>query len=172
MKVVVVGTSCSGKSTFARAMASRQGIACVELDALFWEPGWIEAPIEIFRERVESALGVQAWVAEGNYRKVRDLLWTKAETLIWLDYPFHIVLSRALLRTVKRIVTREVLWNSNRESFRKSFLSRQSILLWVLQTYPQRKREYPELLSRPEYGHLKVLRFRSPKEAKAYLEST
>jgi adenylate kinase family enzyme len=169
VKIVVVGTSCSGKSTFARAISSRLGVECIELDALFWEPGWVEASVEVFRERTERALETHAWVAEGNYRKVRDLLWKRAETLIWLDYPFHIVFTRALFRTIKRVVTREILWNSNRESFRKSFLSRQSILLWVLQTYPQRKREYPELLSRPEYAHLKVLRFQSPRDAEGYL---
>jgi adenylate kinase family enzyme len=169
VKIVVVGTSCSGKSTFARAISSRLGVECIELDALFWEPGWVEASVEVFRERTERALETHAWVAEGNYRKVRDLLWKRAETLIWLDYPFHIVFTRALFRTIKRVVTREILWNGNRESFRKSFLSRQSILLWVLQTYPQRKREYPELLSRPEYAHLKVLRFQSPRDAEGYL---
>lgn len=169
-KIVIVGTSCSGKSTFARRVAGVLGFPHIELDALYWEPNWVQAPIEVFRERVERALQAPSWVVEGNYGKVRDTTWTKADTLIWLDYPFYIIFGRALFRTIRRAVIRERLWNGNRESIRRSFLSRESILVWVLQTYHRRKKEYPELLSLPEYSHLKVLHFRNPKQAETYIK--
>ncbi len=168
-RIVVVGTSGAGKSTLARKLATALRVPHVELDTLFWEPRWIEASTDIFRERVERATESPSWVADGNYGKVRDFTWGKANTLIWLDYSLRTIMGRALFRAVRRSVTREVLWNGNTESLRQAFFSRKSILIWVLQTYERRKREYPALLSLPEYSHLKVLRFKTPKEADRYL---
>ena len=55
-----------------------------------------------------------------------------ADTLIWLDLPFPLVMWRLLRRTLGRIRSRQDLWGTgNRESFRGAFLSRDSILLWT-----------------------------------------
>ncbi len=169
-KIIVVGTSGSGKSTLAKRLSDVLQISHVELDALFWEPHWAQASTEVFIKKVALAIEAPSWVVEGNYRKVRETTWKRADTLIWLDYPFHLVFTRALIRTIRRTWTQEPLWNGNRESFRKSFLSKESILIWVFQTYARRKAEYSELLSRPEYSHLQVLRFRHPKETETYLK--
>jgi adenylate kinase family enzyme len=168
-RIVVVGTSGSGKSTLAKAIAAKLNIHCIELDALYWGPNWTEPPIDVFLDRVKKATASPSWVVEGNYGKVREVVWKNAHTLIWLDYPFHIVFGRAMLRTIKRAIIRESLWNGNRESVLKSFFSKKSILVWIIQTYQRRRREYTELLSSPEYSHLKVLHFRSSKETEAYL---
>ncbi len=165
-KIVVSG---SGKTTFAQKLATQLDIPHVEMDALFWEPNWTEAPTAVFLDRVERALATPSWVVEGNYGIARDSTWRKAEVIIWLDYPFHVIFGRALYRTLRRALTREQLWSGNRESFRKSFFSKDSILIWVWQTYPRRKREYPALLSQPEFSHLQVLRFESPPQAEEYL---
>lgn len=53
----------------------------------------------------------------GNYGRVRDLLWPRADTIVWLDYAFPLVLGRLTARTVRRAVTGEILWNGNRETF-------------------------------------------------------
>ena len=169
MRIVVIGTSSSGKSTLANRLASILNIPRVELDALHWEPNWVEASIEVFRQRVEQAIEPPSWVVDGNYGKVRDSIWRKAQIIIWLDYPFHVVFSRALFRTIKRAITRERLWAGNQESTIRSFFSKQSILVWVIQTYSRRKREYPELFKLPEYGHLNIIHLRSQLEANDYL---
>ena len=169
-RIVVVGTSGSGKSTLARTIAAKLNIHCIELDALYWGPNWTEPPIDVFLGRVKKVTASPSWVVEGNYGKVRDFIWKDAHILIWLDYPFHIIFGRALLRTIKRAMMRELLWNGNRESILKSFFSKKSILVWIIQTYQRRRREYTELLRGPEYSHLKVLHFQSPKETEVYLE--
>ncbi len=167
-RYVIVGTSGSGKTTLARQIAKRLEIPHIELDALHWEPGWVGATPEVIRERVEAAIAAPAWVLDGNYSRVRDVIWQRATHLIWLDYSFPLVFWRIFSRTLRRAILREELWNGNRESLRLMF-SRESILVWVLKTYWRRRREYPELLARPEYSHLTVFRFRTPKETARWL---
>ena len=168
-RVAVVGTTGSGKTTLASRLAQRLGIPHVELDGLYWSPGWTPAEPEAFRERAAQALRGAAWVTDGNYRQVRDIIWGRADTVVWLDYPLAVILSRVVRRTVRRVVRREELWNQNREQLGTAFLSRDSIILWALRTYRRRRREYPVLLGVPEHAHLEVVHLHSPREARRWL---
>jgi len=180
-RIVIVGTTSSGKSTLASQLAEKINGDYIELDALHWEPNWVEAPDEVFRERVETAISSKlalseverAWVVAGNYRTVRDLIWDNAEAVIWLDYSFHIVFWRLLKRTVRRAVTQEELWNGNRERFwwHLKLWSDESLFHWLFKTYWRRKREYPILFSLPENAHLKIIHFKHPKEAEEWLNN-
>src|SRR5438046_608443 len=114
-RVAIVGATGSGKTSLAGALVRRLALTHIELDALFWEPGWQKTPRDVFRARVERALAAEAWVTDGNYRVVRDLIWRRATALIWLDYSLPLVLWRLAQRTVRRVAQREVLWNGNRE---------------------------------------------------------
>ena len=160
-RISVVGTSGSGKTTLARQISQCLAIPHVELDALHHEPNWTEAPIEVFRKRVEQSLSGNSWVVDGNYSKVRDIVWSRADTVVWLDYPLSVIMERVVRRTFWRVVTQEELWNGNRETWQTTF-SRDSIILWVLQTYQKSRKEYPLLFKQPEYAHLKVVQMRSP----------
>jgi adenylate kinase family enzyme len=168
-RIVVVGTSGSGKTTTARRIAQILSIPHVELDALHWEPNWVEADLSVFRQRAADATCGQSWTLDGNYSKVRDLIWARATTILWLDYSFPLVLWRIFTRTFRRVFTRQELWSGNRESLSKAFFARDSIILWSLTTYHKRRREYPELFTRPEYSHLTIIRHRSPKETGCWL---
>ena len=120
-RISVVGTSGSGKTTVAFRAAEALGVPHIELDALHWEPNWVEAPRDVFRARVSEATEDDNWVADGNYSKVRDILWEQADTVLWLDYPFHTIFLRLLKRTLRRTYNRERLWNDNRETLRMAF---------------------------------------------------
>jgi adenylate kinase family enzyme len=169
--VVVVGATGSGKSTLALRLASRLGGTYVELDALFWEPHWTEAAPEVFHERVERATAGACWVVAGNYTRVRDLVWPRADTLVWLDYPFSLVLRRLTARTVRRAVTREVLWNGNQEYFwdHCRLWSEKSLFNWLFKTYWAYRREFPRLFDQPAHAHLRIVRLRRPRETEAWL---
>ena len=130
-RISVVGTSGSGKTTLARQISQRLAIPHVELDALHHEPDWQEAPIDVFRKRVEQSLSSDSWVVDGNYSKVRDIVWSRADTVVWLDYSLPVIMTRLLRRTWRRVVAQEELWSGNRETWRQTF-SRDSILLWAL----------------------------------------
>lgn len=153
----------------ARKIAATLGIPHIELDALNWGPGWTEAPLDVFRARVAEALAGPAWAVDGNYSRARDLIWGRAETLVWLDYPLPLVMARVIWRTLRRSLTREELWAGNHESLRMALFSRDSIILWALRTYERRRREYPLLVAQPEYAYLELVRLRSPRAARLWL---
>jgi adenylate kinase family enzyme len=170
-RIAVVGTTGSGKTTMARRIAQRLAINHVELDALHWGPDWTPAPIERFREHTAQALNGDDWVVDGNYGKVRDIVWSRADTVVWLDYPLLVILRRLAWQTLRRVFTREELWQGNRERFVAQFASRDSLFLWALRTYSRRRREYPAILQRPEYVRLTVVHLRSPRDARDWLTS-
>jgi adenylate kinase family enzyme len=170
-RINVVGTTGSGKTTLAGQLAQRLGYPHIELDALHWEPNWAEAPLEVFRQRTADALSDDCWVVDGNYSKVRDIVWTRADTVVWLDYSLPLILWRLLHRGVRRAATQEELWGGNRETWRGLFFSRDSLFLWALQTYRRRRREYPELLERPEHAHLRLIHLHSPRKTTTWLAS-
>jgi adenylate kinase family enzyme len=147
-RVVVFGTTGSGKSTLAETLAARTGLRVIELDALFWGPDWQPATDELFRHRVERETADDGregggWIVVGNYAQVRDLTWRPADTLIWLDLPFPLVIWRLFRRTLHRIATREDLWGTgNRETVRNSFFSRHSILYYAIKTHRRNRKRF------------------------------
>jgi hypothetical protein len=143
----------------------------VELDALQWGPDWTPADTAAFRADVTSALASDRWVVDGNYGVVRDVVWARADTIVWLDYSVGTVLRRLTTRTFRRVLGREVLWSGNRERFWVQFASRDSIFLWMFRTHWRRRRTYAALLTAPEYEHLRCVRLFAPRETDAWLGS-
>jgi adenylate kinase family enzyme len=170
-RIVVIGSSCAGKSTFAQQLAAARGCACIELDELFWSRDWTPRPLAEFRSSVAQAAAGDAWVAAGNYSSARDLLWPRATTIVWLNYSLPVVLWRGLRRTIRRAALGEVLFHGNRESFRRSFLSKESILWWIVSTYHRRRRNFEALRASGEYGHLQWVEAQDPAAAAEILRS-
>lgn len=169
-RVIVIGPTSSGKSTLAARLARTLGAAHIELDALHWEPDWVEAPTDVFRARVTAAIEAhERWVVDGNYSKARDLIWTHADTALWLDYGFWLVLSRNLRRTFSRALRGTELWSGNRESLRKALLSHDSIILWLITSYRGVRRKYEAAFASGQWTHLTLHRFRSPAELERWL---
>lgn len=170
-RINVVGTTGSGKTTTAKLLAERLGLRRVELDALFWKPDWGKTPDDQFLPAVDQATLGDNWVLDGNYSRSRSITWPRADTIIWLDYSFPRVFGQLLLRTIRRSITREVLWGGCRERFLNSFFSTDSILLWCLKTHGRHRRRYRTLFEQPEHAHLHVLRFRTPRQFQQWFDS-
>jgi adenylate kinase family enzyme len=168
-RVVVVGSTGSGKTTLARQLSRLLDVPHTELDALNWEANWTAAPTDVFRQRTQDALKEDTWVVDGNYSAVRDLVWPRATVLIWLDYPLRVLLWRLLRRTLRRTLGKEELWNGNRERFITQFLSRDSLFVWLFRTYWRRRHTFPLAFEQPEHSHLEVVILRSQSETHDWL---
>jgi adenylate kinase family enzyme len=165
-KVAVIGTTAAGKTTFSVRLAERLGVVHVELDALYHGPNWTPTAEVEFRRAVQSALGPEGWVADGNYSgSLGDLVLDQADVVVWLDIPFWTTMGRLWRRTLRRIRNRTELWSGNRETWRGAFFSRDSLFVWVVRTHFSRRRRYEEKLRL-----FNAVRLRSSEEAEAWLQ--
>ena len=170
-RVTILGSSGSGKTTLAREVAKRIDAEHVELDALFHQADWTPTPTADLRREVAEALSVDRWVVCGNYSKVADLVQGGADTIVWLDLPRWLVISRLIRRSVKRVITREELWNGNRESWRK-LLSRdpeQNVVLWSWQHHDQYRQRYESFAAGKFWSHAEVHRLRTRRDVQQFL---
>jgi adenylate kinase family enzyme len=170
-RINVVGMPGSGKTTFARELGQRLGLPCVEMDALFWQPGWRESSNEEFFPRVEQAISGERWVLDGNYSKTIPIKWKRVQLVVWLDPPFLRTIARVAARTIRRGLTREELWpgTGNRESLLQAFFSRKSIIWLAIRIYARNREKYRALMAAPEYSQIRFVRLASPAEAALFL---
>jgi len=170
-RIHIIGSAGTGKTSLAEKLAQCLGIPHVELDDLHWEENWQEAELEIFRGRVHQALSGDAWVVDGNYSKVRDIVWERVQLVVWLDYGLMVAFWRLLRRSLRRWLTGELLWGRNRESLGNLFFSRDSLLLYQLKTHRSRRESYQAKLQDPAYRSIRFLRQHSPRQTRQWLAS-
>lgn len=130
MKINIIGTSGSGKSTFGRRIAEALAIPYIEMDRLYWRANWQGTPDDEFLATLEKALAASPdWVLDGNYNRTRDVKWRDVDLVVWIDRGFIRTLWQAVTRASRRAWHKQELWpgTGNRESFRRSFLSKDSI---------------------------------------------
>jgi len=164
-RIAIYGVTGSGKTTVARRLGTELGLPVIELDALMWtRPNWVMSE-EDFVRRVFDALAsyTRGWVVEGNYRSVRHHVLARADTVVWLRYPWRTSFWRVFKRTMRRAWTRELLWGTNRESPRLTFLSKDSLLWWAIHHHRASIRGVGESLAEAEH-QAEVLIVRSPRE--------
>jgi adenylate kinase family enzyme len=172
-RIVIVGKSGAGKSTLAAQLAKKFDLQNIELDALSWEANWTQISKPEMRAKADPALPPDGhWVADGNYLKpLQEIVWQRADTLIWLDYPLHIAMWRVFKRTVARIWTGRELWNGNRETLwhHLTWNPDENLFVWCWRMHWNHRRDFPVHLAKPEHQHLKVLRFKYPGETENWL---
>lgn len=162
-RILVVGSSCAGKSTLSQKLSNAMDIHYIQLDALQWLPGWTERDDPTFFDMLtEAVTSHDDWVIDGNYSRTHHISWPRAQVIVWLNYSYPRVVWRAITRTCRRVFTKERLYSDNIETFRRSFLSRDSILLWVLTTFHYRRRRYQDIRKKNEYAHLTWIELRRP----------
>ncbi len=170
-RVSVVGNSGSGKSTLARELALVLSVAHVELDSVFHQPGWEPLPEDEFRRVVEAAAAGDSWVMDGNYSAVRPLVWARADTVVWLDLPRRTVMRQVIWRTLRRAVTRQELWNGNREPLR-NFLTwepEESVISWAWHNHGKYRDRYAAAAADPACSHLTFVRLTSRRAVSRFL---
>ncbi len=172
MKINIVGTSGSGKSTLARRMAAELALPYIEMDTLYWQPDWQGTPDHLLFARLETLLNASpGWVLDGKYNRTRPVKWRNVDLVVWVDYGFVRTLRQAVTRAAKRAWTQQELWpgTGNRESFRRSFFSRESILLWTMKTWRSNRARYEADMQNPAFAHIRFVRITSRHQADALI---
>jgi adenylate kinase family enzyme len=167
----IIGTSGSGKSTFAKKLASALEIPHIEMDKIFWGPNWEWPSDEVFFSKLKKELDREAWVLDGNYTRTVPIKWEQVDLIVWLDYSFPRTLLQAVRRAISRAWSQQELWEGtgNKESFRQSFFSKKSIIWWTITTYGQVQKKYASYLTEEKFAHLKFVRLRSHLEAEEFI---
>ena len=169
MRVVVIGSSGSGKSTFGRRLAAACDLTRIELDALNWGPGWFDRSNkdpEGFVRRVDEAIAAERWVVDGNYRLAMTRTLPRATHIFWLDYDRPVVMRRVIWRSFTRAAGGTELWpgTGNRELFRR-WLDPEHPIRWAWDTFARRRAQYEALFADPRLEGLVKHRLRNPREA-------
>lgn len=171
-RVLIAGVTGSGKTTLARRIAAAWGLRHVEIDGLFHGPAWTPRPS--FLDDVRAFAAEDHWVTEWQYtsKGTDQILAPRAQMVLWLDYPYRVVRSRLVRRTVSRRILRTELWNGNRERGLSNILLRdpeENILLWQTRTLHKWAERMPEVVAR--FPHLAIVRFAHPRETERWLRA-
>jgi len=154
----------------ARALSERFALPYTELDALFHGPGWVERPT--FAADVAAVVAGESWIIDSDgYSAVRDLMWARADTLVWMDLPRWQVMSRVVRRSLWRGLRRAELWNGNRETF-GAWRDSGHPVWWAWHQHGNRRRTIGGRLEDPVWVHLHVVRLRTAAEARSFLAKT
>jgi Adenylate kinase and related kinases len=170
-RILIIGRTGSGKTTLARELSAAIGVPHVELDALYFGPNFSTVPLSLLRSRTSVAIAGDRWVTDGNKSAVRDLVWPRADSVIWLDYPLVVSLlrlgKRALWRTsVLKVQAAEM---GGKAGLPGQFLSAAKGVLTALRSHTGQRREYPRMFAEPGNHHLAVVRLRSSGATRRWL---
>jgi hypothetical protein len=165
-RLVVIGASGSGKTTLGRWVERHLGLPFTDLDDVFWRPGWQTAPAEMFRADVDRVSAQPRWVLAGNYSSVRDLIWPRADTLVWLDLPLATVMQRATRRALRQWRNREPICNGNRQTLWQMIQWPDGLLPYTLRNFASRRRTWPHDLA--AYPNLAVHRLCNDRQVSAW----
>lgn len=170
-RILILGRTGSGKTTLARELSASLDVPHVELDSLYFESDLSTVPLEILRERTTEAIAGERWVTDGNKRAVRDLVWPRADTVVWLDYPFYVSVWRLARRARTRTsaLSAQAAQTGSRSALPKQMLAAAKGVLTALRSHRGQRREYPRLFAQPDNRHLAVARLRSPRATRDWL---
>ena len=171
-RVLILGRTGSGKTTLARELAVALDVPHVELDSLYFGPDFSTAPLSVLRERTSEAIAADRWVTDGNKSAVRDLVWPRADTVIWLDYPVYVSLWRLAKRARRRTsaLSAQAAETGRRTGLPKQMLAAARGVLTALKSHRGQRREYPRMFAQPANRHLVVARLRSPRATRQWIE--
>lgn len=178
-RVAVLGCSGSGKTTAARAIAERLNLVHIELDALSHQANWTPTPPDEFQASLVSAMDEAeashgGWTVCGGYDSVIDpIRLPRADTIVWLDLPRPVVMRQSIGRTIRRAVTREELWNGNREPLTNFYRwdPEKNVIRWAWTTFDDKRQRNIDHIANGDWDHADVHRLCSRREVDAFVAS-
>lgn len=171
-RVLIAGVTGSGKTTLARRVAEMWDLRHVEIDGLFHGENW--TPRESFIDDVRAFAAEDRWVTEWQYtsKGTDAILAPRAQLVIWLDYPYRVVRTRLLRRTIGRSILRTRMWNDNVEKPIWRMFSgdpEQNIIAWQTKTLHKWAERMPDVTG--DHPHLTIVRMRHPRQTERWLRA-
>jgi hypothetical protein len=164
-RVLVIGVSGAGKSTLARRLSSSLNVPFFASDPFYWGSSWRLIPAEKVRQQVLDVVNRDAWALDGNFDDEHELVWKRANCIVWLDYSIITIFRRIVTRNLYWTITRQLVWSGNRMGPRRAV----SGIQHALHSYALKRRTYPLWLA--ELSGTEVYRFQNANETEAWLQS-
>lgn len=169
----MIGSSGSGKTYLSRRLSAILGLPLLELDSVSHRGGWNATSREDFRDEVGLFAKRPQWVIDGRYISygTREIVWPRADTVVWLDPPKRTVMRRVIGRTLRRVATREELWGGLREPWTNlySLDPERNVIVWAWTRFEPTRAQLERAITDGTWSHAEVHRLTSPKEADRFL---
>lgn len=172
-RISVVGNTGSGKKTLARQLSECLGFPLVEVDSVMHQADWTALAEDDFRQRIAMFMEAKSyWIIDGIYSQVLDAVWSKADTVVWLDPPRLLNMSAVIGRTRVRLFARRNLWNGNREPWSNLFRfdPQKSVIAWSWRCHGERRCQFPKAMEDPRWKDLVFIQLSDRKESSHWLE--
>ena len=168
-KIGILGTSGAGKTTLGREIARRMQTVFVEVDSIRHKANWVQASSEELRSGIEAHIeGHDRWVIDNLCeRELGNFIIDRLDLIVWLDLPLWLKLFRAARRSWRRLRRHEVLWNGNYETWRGSYIGKDSVIGYAFFKHFRHREQIPQ----KPYAS-KMVRLRARQEADRWLEET
>jgi hypothetical protein len=163
-RILVIGTSGSGKTSFAMVVSEAFHLPFHASDPFYWGAHWSKVPEAVVHEKVKAVVVQHEWVLDGNFDDYREWVWEPADCILWLDYAFPLILLRVLTRNLRWWITRQPVWSGNRMTLSQVISGVQH----SIRSYFIKKEKYDRWSS--EYPKEKFIRFRNPRESRLWLQ--
>lgn len=164
-RIAIIGSGGAGKSVLARQLGDRLGLPVIHLDVLFWGPGWVDTPVEVWRARQGELVAGDAWIIDGNHGQTMEVRLAAADTVVFLDLPRWL----CLWRVVRRSLAYRGRVRLDRAAGCEERLDR-AFLRWVW-TYPKTGRPQALAAIAAHAGQARVLHLTSRGQIRAFLAS-
>lgn len=164
-RVAVIGPGGAGKSHVARQLGESLHARVVELDRLFWRPGWVETPAPEWEEIQRQELSREPWVVEGLHADTMHLWLDAADTIVFLDVSPLV----ATWRVSRRRVAGED--RSTAPEGCEPAPAYRALIKFLLYQWEYRRKIRPEILRIVERrrGDAEIAVLRTPREVDAFL---
>jgi len=168
-RIIVFGSTGAGKSTLVEHISREFHLPLINMDTLSREAGKSKTPMETFALSTQKSVENDSWILDGSYAIVQDIIWPRAEAIVWLDYSVWVVTWRLIKRSLYRIFLRK---KPERPSKAKpiSAEKRTQTYLWSILTHNKRRQQYFAALYSSKNKHLHIIRLCNPKDTSKWLE--
>jgi adenylate kinase family enzyme len=168
-RIAVAGSPGAGKSTLARSLSARLGLAFVEFESFYHAPGWTVRAT--WQEDVLQFLEGSDWAIEWQGEEVREQMTARAQVLVWLDHPRVLAITRVIVRTVKRRFGRgSAIAGGNVEGLLRTFFTDPDhIIKDAWRRHPLMRARVRRVIAEDRHPGLVIVRLRGQRQVDAWL---